>query len=83
MRYWFVRKTYGYGWAPATWEGWVVLLVYLLAFTGTYLLVFPFVRNASDVILGLVLPYLLYTAVLLFVAYKKGEKLRWQWGEKK
>ena len=25
-RYWFKPKRYGYGAAPATWEGWVVML---------------------------------------------------------
>jgi hypothetical protein len=29
-RYWFPAKRYGWGWGlPSTWEGWVVLAVYL------------------------------------------------------
>ena len=27
--YWFKRKLYGYGWTPATREGWFVLVVYI------------------------------------------------------
>ena len=26
---WFKAKKYGYGWYPATWQGWLVILVYL------------------------------------------------------
>ncbi len=30
-RYWFPAKTYGWGWGlPSTWEGWLVLLAYLI-----------------------------------------------------
>jgi hypothetical protein len=29
-RYWFPAKTYGLGGIPSTWEGWLVLLAYLI-----------------------------------------------------
>ena len=28
--YWFKRKLYGWGWTPARWQGWVVLVVYII-----------------------------------------------------
>ena len=31
-RYWFVRKQFGYGWVPATWEGWLVLTLFFVLF---------------------------------------------------
>ena len=89
MRYWFVRKTYGYGWTPATWEGWLTLAVYIVVSVLTYFLVAgsalfgadPNALSARDIVIGFVLPFLGYTFLLLLVAYKKGEKPRWQWGE--
>ena len=24
-KYWFKAKTYGYGWTPATWQGWGII----------------------------------------------------------
>ena len=40
-RYWFPAKTYGWGWGmPVTWQGWVVMVVFMGAMLagGTYLL---------------------------------------------
>jgi hypothetical protein len=28
--YWFKRKRYGWGFTPATWQGWAVVLGYLI-----------------------------------------------------
>jgi hypothetical protein len=34
-KYWFPAKRYGWGWGPpVTWQGWAVLVVWLLAFVG-------------------------------------------------
>lgn len=38
--YWFARKTYGWGWKPASWQGWLALVVY-----GAVLI--PFGRDVS------------------------------------
>lgn len=78
---WFKRKNYGWGWQPATKEGWLVLLAYIL------LLILITTQqynpnNATDVILKIVAPSVLLTIGLLFVCYKKGEKPRWEWGRK-
>jgi len=29
-KYWFRRKLYGWGWTPATWQGWLTLLIFIL-----------------------------------------------------
>ena len=31
---WFKAKTYGYGWYPVTWQGWLVILIYVLGVAG-------------------------------------------------
>lgn len=78
---WFRNKTYGWGWYPATWQGWAVLAVFIallvvnaLALTGTAeptpsMLAWFFAREAALVLL------------LIVVCYKTGEKPRWQWGK--
>ena len=30
-RYWFKQKRYGYGVTPNTWEGWLTLVIFVLA----------------------------------------------------
>ena len=34
MASWFRRKTFGYGWTPASWEGWVATLALALCCFG-------------------------------------------------
>jgi hypothetical protein len=73
-RYWFRAKRYGYGWGlPASWQGWVVLLLYVagLAAGGALL---P--ENAA----GYALLVLVMTVALIGIGYAKGEPPRWRWG---
>jgi len=76
--YWFKRKIFGWGWFPAKWQGWLVILIFLW-----------FVFYITNIFLnkGRTLEYsvLLTIAVviLIYIGYKKGEKARWQWGLKR
>ena len=78
-RYWFKRKLYGWGWTPATWQGWSVLFLYsvlVLAFAATLDEQSP----AREVVFTFVLPVVLLTILLLRICYKTGERPKWQWG---
>lgn len=75
-KFWFVNKTYGYGWTPSTWEGWLVLLLWLILFIPLTMVT---EKNWILSIVGI----LFATGLLMYVCYKKGEKPRWQWGEEK
>jgi hypothetical protein len=81
---WFKRKLYGWGWTPSAWQGWLVTLVY-------FILILIFVLNIEESIpenpdsgsnfLVLGLPIILLSLLFIYIAYKKGEKPRWQWGK--
>lgn len=76
---WFKRKTYGWGWTPVTWQGWLVIGAYLAV-------VFLFVYIASlfsspKAPLIFLVPIAFATALMIYVCYKKGESPRWQWGD--
>lgn len=79
---WFKRKRYGWGWYPATWQGWAVTLVYV------GLIVF-FARSLDDtspmneVAFTFLLPVLILTVAFIRIAIRTGESPKWQWGEKK
>lgn len=77
---WFKRKLYGWGWTPATWQGWMAILVFL----GILALDYFFIEAplpAPDVPpVAFLLRTALYVGVLVALCYKKGEKPRWQWG---
>lgn len=84
--YWFKAKLYGWGWTPAKWQGWLVILVYIalilsLALTREKDIVGD--PDSGSNFLVFALPIIILTVLLIFICYKKGEKPRWQWGPRK
>ena len=77
---WFRNKTYGYGWTPATREGWAVLLIWVTS-VASVLYLFPPKNHELSVEAWLSL--LLLVAALLVVCWLKGEKPEWRWGKKR
>ena len=82
--YWFKTKRYGWGWTPATWQGWCIILAYLalivtLAMTREESI--PGNPDSGSNFLVFGLPIILLTALLIFICYKTGEKPRWRWGD--
>lgn len=79
---WFKRKLYGWGWTPVTWQGWISIIVFLGV---VFLLSFRVEETSStkEVLVRFMLPVLGLTILLIALAYKKGEKPRWQWGSPK
>ncbi len=75
QRYWFKRKLYGWGWTPATWQGWAVLAVFAV---GIFIDAFFYLQQDKPVEYFLVLAVLV--GAVIGIAYKKGEKPKWQWG---
>ena len=82
-RLWFKAKTYGYGWTPATWEGWVVIATYLvLHLTAVWGLSYWLQFGPHRLIIGAFITFIvLNTGALVYVSYKKGEPARWRWGK--
>lgn len=84
--YWFKRKLYGWGWTPAKWQGWLITLIYSFLILGLVLSreeAIPGNPDSGSNFLTFALPIIILTAIFIVVAYKKGEKPRWQWGNKK
>ncbi len=82
-RYWFKRKVFGWGWVPATWQGWVVTVAYVSLIITLVSMREASIPNNPDsgsnfLVFGL--PCILLTVLFLYITYKKGEKPKWQWG---
>ena len=67
---WFRKKTFGFGWTPCSWEGWLVLLVWLASFI-------LIVKNTEPGSLNSFIYIILMVGLLLLVSYLKGERLSW------
>ena len=78
--YWFKRRLYGWGWVPAKWQGWVVIIIFII-----FLL-----KSGSDMesnpeptdseLQTFFIKIILSVVVVILICYKTGEKPRWQWG---
>lgn len=79
--YWFKRKLYGWGWTPATWQGWSAVLAYLGGAV-TLALKARNLESDQEVRAEFLFPLIFLTLALIIIAYLKGEKPRWQWGLK-
>lgn len=79
---WFKAKTYGWGWTPVTWQGWLVVALYLVcvAYYAKDIggLEMDTVNRFANFFIGLCG----LTVLLIWICYKKGEKPRWSWGKK-
>jgi hypothetical protein len=76
-RYWFPAKRYGWGWGPPiAWQGWAILIVWLLALLLGMRYVVPHE-------LPLKLAFLLgMSLVLVLICWLTGEPPRWRWGDR-
>lgn len=77
---WFKAKRYGYGWYPATWQGWTVMGIYgiLLA---CLIAAFESNLNRPHAVIYYLIGVGLITVALIIVAAKKGEPAHWRWGK--
>ncbi len=77
---WFKAKEYGWGWYPATREGWAVTFGYIALMMIPPLLFDFKTHTAKDVYIFLIPIWSVLTAVMIYISYKTGEKPRWRWG---
>lgn len=79
---WFKAKRYGWGWYPATWEGWFITILYVLFILRTFLIIDIDMNPTAGILFRISIPLILATVILFVVCYVKGEKPGWRWGKK-
>jgi hypothetical protein len=81
---WFRAKSYGWGWTPASIEGWLVLGLF---FAGIAIDVAVFTRrlHSGVGVKAATIAFLVWVAVLsaalIAVGWMTGERRRWHWGD--
>lgn len=70
---WFPAKEYGYGWGvPKKPQGWISLVTYIILISiSQFITQDPLWMIGSNFIL---------TTLFVYLAYLKGEKTSWRWG---
>ena len=79
---WFKRKTYGWGWTPSSWQGWLTLIIWSLVMIILFTTIDINSHSASDTLYAFAIPALILTAIIWIICWLKGEKPRWQWGKR-
>ena len=83
QRYWFKRKLFGWGWQPATWEGWLAFIGYTFLVIGNFFFRYADRIEEHDAIAyRFVFDTVLLTIALILICVRTGEKPRWQWGKR-
>lgn len=78
--HWFKRKLYGWGWTPAKWQGWMVLLVFVVLVTMDAIILDSNAGPTTTEISLFFVKTILNVIVLILICYKTGEKPKWMWG---
>ena len=80
---WFRAKTYGWGWTPASVEGWLVLALFLVG-VGADVFVLKhrlLAGSPTAAWTGFAAVLAVLVSLLLAVCYLTGERPRWHWGD--
>ncbi len=77
--YWFKRKLYGYGWTPATREGWGISVLWVAIVIWNFRRLDALSHSGSDTLLNFVPQTIVLILILMAICYKTGEKPKWQW----
>lgn len=77
---WFKAKLYGWGWYPATWQGWLCLGIFLVAVMAD-MYIFRDAIHTSEEIMYFGLRLTGYIIPLIAISYFKGETPKWRWGK--
>ncbi len=78
---WFKRKLYGWGWIPVSWQGWLVILAFVVFEFWNFLRLDSVSHSNSDTIRPFVIQTFFALIILIIICYWKGETPRWQWGQ--
>lgn len=82
-RYFFKAKRYGWGWYPATIEGWVILGIYIIYVVYRAVVMDALFDTWTSAAFRFFFELIPPTAILIAVCYLTGEKPEWRWGDKK
>ena len=84
-KYWFRPKSYGCGFYPISWEGWMAIFVMLLLIVLSGLIngIFEEGTTAKQEIRFILDMFFIASISTLFFERKMKEPFQWRWGRKK
>jgi uncharacterized membrane protein YhaH (DUF805 family) len=77
QQYWFKAHKSGYGWGPANWKGWIILLLYIFFLIQSFFQVNIGSHSINETLINFFPRFLIFTALLIVITYLKGESITW------
>lgn len=81
-RPWFKAKQYGWGWYPASWQGWTCMTAHIAVIVASIYLMHRYGEVSAYTVPFALLAAISSSLALVAVAWKKGETPHWNWGKK-
>lgn len=82
-RKWFKAKEYGWGWYPATWQGWLIIACFVIFAVWNFMRIDSTSHSGSDTLRPFIIETFGAVLLLILIAWLTGEKPGWRWGSKK
>jgi hypothetical protein len=82
-RLWFHARSYGWGWTPATIEGWLVVAAFVAATlinTGVLVYRTRAGSHSRSAMLAFLLAQAVCVGLVIAICWMTGERPRWRWG---
>lgn len=79
---WFKAKSYGWGWTPCSWQGWLVVLVHIALVVANYFRINAVAHSTPETLANFLPETIGLTILLIAITYATGEKPEWRWGNK-
>jgi len=73
QQYWFRAKKHRIGLYPVSWQGWVVMLLYIALNVHSYIEISKVSHSTSDILINFIPRLFIFSALLIVIAYLKGE----------
>jgi hypothetical protein len=80
---WFKAHKFGYGWSPATWQGWILLTIMLVLAIFVGYIVDAHAYSVSDMLIDAFPFWFLILTTFFAIVHRTGEKGKWRWGGKR
>lgn len=77
---WFKSKLFGWGWTPARWQGWVVLILYIALLVMFVIDIYERQLPVGEMNKTMLAAFALLTGTLIAICWITGERPHWQWG---
>ena len=82
MKKWFKARSYGYGWEPVTWQGWLVVILFVGGLLWNAYTFLQTTQGSADVKM-LIIRFLVLLVLMVLIGHLMGEKPKWNWGKRK